>query len=75
VDRPRQLQGRRHFHPEGWGPTAEKLNALPDFIHALQRSATLPGMIRENVLIKEENYALRRMIAELKGIPSRLPAG
>jgi hypothetical protein len=48
---------------DGWAPTAENLDALPfRFGTSSMRcnpSATLPAR-SENVLIKEENYALHK---------------
>jgi predicted dehydrogenase len=64
-------KGDTVFIPEGWAPTADNLNALPmplrHFIHALHTECDPAGTIRENVLNEEENYALHKMIEELKG--------
>jgi hypothetical protein len=52
-----------------WTPTKETLNALPapllNYIHSLHSDCDPAGTIRENVLIKDENAALRLKIAEL----------
>lgn len=72
-------RGESVFIPEGWAPAAENINALPlplrHFIHALQTVCDPAGTSRENVLVKEENYALHKMIAELKGERSTPTAG
>lgn len=66
----RDYRGQNAFIPRGWRPTARNINRLPmplrHFIHALQTECDPAGTIRENVLVKEENEALRRKIAELK---------
>jgi hypothetical protein len=60
-----------------WTPDALTINALPaplrNYIHLLQTDCDPAGTIRENVLIKDENQALRLRIAELtklRGKPS-----
>ena len=67
----RDFRGQNVFVPRGWRPTKRNLNRLPmplrHFIHALLTECDPAGTVRENVLVKEENEALRRMIAELKG--------
>ena len=44
-------------------PTAENINALPEsirsFIHDIETNADPTGMVRENVLLKDENEELR----------------
>ncbi len=64
-------KGESVFIPEGRVPWAENMYALPapvpDFVHALQTECDPAGTIRENVLVKEENYTLHKMSAEFKG--------
>ena len=51
-----------------WTPTAENINALPegvrDYIHQLETFTGSAGLIQENAALREENQALRRMLAE-----------
>ena len=65
-----EYQGESNSIPRDWTPMPENINALPmplrNFIHALQTDCDPAGTIRENVLLKDENYALRRMVEELK---------
>lgn len=46
--------------------TSEEINKLPEkvrnYIHALETDCDPAGTIRENVLIKEENESLRRVL-------------
>jgi hypothetical protein len=64
-----EYRGESVFIPKGWEPTIENINALPmplrHFIHMLQTECDRAGTIRENVLIKEENHALRLKLREL----------
>lgn len=64
-----RYKGESVFIPKGWTPTAENINALPVplrvYIHDLQTSCDPAGTIRENVLLKDENYAMRLKLAEL----------
>lgn len=56
--------------PRFWRPTKRNLNRLPmplrHFIHALLTECDPVGTIHENVLVKEENQALRQKTGELK---------
>ncbi|HEX8124221.1 MAG TPA: hypothetical protein VF548_01420 [Allosphingosinicella sp.] len=69
----REFRGQSMFIGRTWRPTTRNVNRLPmplqRFIHALLTECDPAGTIRENVLLKDENYALRRKIAELKGQP------
>lgn len=66
----REYRGQSMFIARDWRPTPRRLNRLPmplrQFMHALMTDCDPAGTIRENVLLKDENYALRRKIAELK---------
>jgi hypothetical protein len=66
----REFRGQSMFIPRGWRPTKRNLNRLPmplqRLIHDLLTECDPAGTIRENVLLKDENYALRHKIAELK---------
>jgi hypothetical protein len=72
------FQGATIHIPKDWTPTEENLNALPPplfcYIHALQTECDPAGTIRENVLLKDENYALRLKLAELTGRPHAPPS-
>lgn len=61
------------FIPRHWRPTPHRLNRLPmplrRFLHALMTECDPAGTIRENILVKDENAALRRKIADLRGDP------
>jgi hypothetical protein len=63
------FEGATVHIPKDWTPTAENINALPVplrlYIHDLQTSCDPAGTIRENVLLKDENYAMRLKLAEL----------
>lgn len=67
----RGYEGATVHIPKGWTPTAENINALPVplrlYIHDLQTSCDPAGTIRENVLLKDENYAMRLKLAEVTG--------
>jgi hypothetical protein len=67
----REYRGKSMFISRTWRPTKRNLNRLPmplqRLIHNLLTECDPAGTIRENVLLKDENYALRRKIAELKG--------
>ena len=49
-----------------WLPTPRNINDLPppiaDFIHRLQQQVDSAGIITENVLVREENRALRTLV-------------
>lgn len=66
----REFRGGSAFIGRRWRPTARNINRLPmplrHFMHMLMSECDPAGTIRENVLIKEENIGLRRMIAELR---------
>jgi hypothetical protein len=66
----REFRGQSIFIPRTWRPTKRNLNRLPvplrRLIHELLTDCDPAGTIRENVLLKDENYALRRKIEELK---------
>jgi hypothetical protein len=68
----KEYRARTVFIPKRWRPTGRNINRLPlplrNFIHALQTDCDPAGTIRENVLIKDENYALREKIGELKSV-------
>jgi hypothetical protein len=55
-----------------WTPTAANKNRLPkplrDYISDLETLCDPAGIVRENTMLKQENRALQRAIAELKGI-------
>jgi hypothetical protein len=59
-------------HFEDWMPTVENKNRLPkplrDYIADLETLCDPAGIVRENSLLKRENRALQRLIAERKGI-------
>jgi hypothetical protein len=61
-------RGASVFIPEGWTPTRDNINALPAplqaYIHDLIANCDPAGLVQENLVLKEENYALR---ARLKG--------
>lgn len=65
----RDFEGQTIHIPKGWTPTAENLNGLPAplfcYIHDLATQCDPAGTVRENVLLKDENYALRLKVAEL----------
>jgi hypothetical protein len=67
----RDFQGETVHIPRDWMPTAEAINALPAplrcFIHDLLTECDPAGTIRENVLLRDENYALRLKLVELIG--------
>jgi hypothetical protein len=67
----RGFEGATVHIAKDWAPTAESINALPMplrlYIHDLQTSCDPAGTIRENVLLKDENYAMRLKLAELRG--------
>ena len=54
-----------------WTPSIENINALPwplrNYIMWLGTECDPAGTIRKNVLIKDENEALRLKIKELRG--------
>jgi hypothetical protein len=64
-----RLRGRDCSHPEGPDATAENINALPVplrlYIHDLQTSCDPAGTIRENVLLKDENHAMRLKLVQV----------
>jgi hypothetical protein len=66
----REFRGQSMFIPRTWRPTKRNLNRLPmplqRLIHSLLTECDPAGTIRQNVLLKDENWALRRKIAELK---------
>lgn len=66
----REFRGQSMFIPRTWRPTKRNLNRLPlplqNLVHALLTECDPTGTIRQNVLLKDENYALRRKIAEMK---------
>lgn len=51
--------------------TAAEINALPDrvrrYIHDLETMADPAGMVRENILVREENAQLRAYIEQKLG--------
>jgi hypothetical protein len=53
-----------------WRPTSAAINALPEplrrFIHDLETQSDPAGMVRENVLVKEESRALRILLEEMR---------
>lgn len=53
---------------EDWKPTADNINALPEpvrrYIHDLKTNCDPAGMVRENVLLKDQNTALQAMLAD-----------
>jgi hypothetical protein len=59
-----------------WLPTPENTNALPQplrsYIHELHTICDPAGTVRENVILKQQNRALQRRIAELKNLPPDL---
>ena len=59
-----------------WTPTVQNKNALPkplrDYIADLETLCDPAGIVRENSVLRRANRALQRLIAERKGIPSRL---
>jgi hypothetical protein len=69
----REFRGQSMFIPRTWRPTKRNLNRLPmplqRFIHDVLTECDPAGTIRANVLLKDENHALRRMIGELKNKP------
>jgi hypothetical protein len=52
-----------------WMPTGDTINALAaplqTFIHQILSECAPAGTMRENVIVRDENEALRRKIAEL----------
>lgn len=56
--------------PDNWLPTPANINALPepvrDYIMGLETNADPSGMVRQNVLLKDENETLRLKIKEMK---------
>tara|TARA_R100000951_G_scaffold113184_1_gene114711 strand:- start:460 stop:642 length:183 start_codon:yes stop_codon:yes gene_type:complete len=56
---------------DGWLPTPENVNALPEpvraYVFGLETNADPSGMVRENVLLADENAQLRAKIRELVG--------
>lgn len=56
--------------PKDWLPTSDNINALPDplrsWVHDLETICDPSGMVRDNVLIADENAQLRALIKELK---------
>lgn len=53
-----------------WKPTADNINALPEplrrYIHDIETNCDPAGIIRENILVKDENAMLRSKLAEEK---------
>jgi hypothetical protein len=53
---------------DDWLPTSKNINALPDplrqFIHDLETLCDPAGIVRENILMKQENEMLRRLMEE-----------
>jgi hypothetical protein len=56
-------------HFANWTPTSENINALPDpirkYIHDLHTNCDPAGMVRENVLLREEVKRLAALVQEL----------
>jgi hypothetical protein len=54
--------------PDNWLPTSENINALPrpvrKYIHDLHTNCDPAGMVRENVLLREQVQALSRLVNE-----------
>lgn len=59
------------FIPKGWTPTDDNVNALPVplrmYIHDLETQCDPAGILRENVLLKDENQAMRLKLREMLG--------
>jgi hypothetical protein len=70
----RDFAGETIHIQRDWTPSKENLNALPAplfcYIHDLQTECDPAGMIRENVLLKDENHSLRLKLQELTGAAS-----
>jgi hypothetical protein len=70
----RDFVGETLHIPKDWTPTEANINALPAplrlFFHDVVNDCDPAGTIRENVLLKDENYALRLKLKELTDAPA-----
>lgn len=57
--------------PDGWTPTAENINALPEpvrrYIHDLETNADPAGNLQRLAHLEQENAALRKRLAGAQG--------
>lgn len=53
---------------DDWSPTSANINALPEplckYIYHLETMADPAGMVRENIMVKQENKMLRELLRE-----------
>ncbi|MBL5978399.1 hypothetical protein JAO85_14005 [Comamonas sp. NyZ500] len=64
--------------PDGWTPTVENVNALPDplraYIHALETNADPSGMVRDNTILREQLAGLQIMFRKSQDALAATPA-
>ena len=64
--------------PDGWEPTVENINALPDplraYVHALETNADPSGMVRDNTILREQLAGLQIMFRKSQDALAATPA-